>query len=221
MLVKGWDKWQTYRKDRGTPPWIKVYRNLMSNVEWVSLSDAEKGQLVSMWIIAADKSGQLPDDPAVLQRMCMLSSKPNIRKFKQLGFMVTSRLPSGNHVVTDPPEVDAPETETETYKGETETETKGDFPDWLPMEDWNAFLEMRQSIKSKPTPKAMKMLITKLDKLRNEGHDVSEVLQNSIMNNYKGLFEVNHGKQFNNKSDKPTAHDSFTAGAAAFLGLDK
>ena len=46
MKVSGWAKWQTFRTDRGTPPWIKVHRNLFSNPEWVSLSDAERGQLV-------------------------------------------------------------------------------------------------------------------------------------------------------------------------------
>ena len=52
-----WDKWQTYRKDRGQPPWIKIHRRLMRNPEWVSLTDAERGQLVSMWLLAADHDG--------------------------------------------------------------------------------------------------------------------------------------------------------------------
>jgi len=53
MKVKNWQRWQNYRKDRGTPPWIKVHRNLMTNQEWAELTDAEKGQLVSIWLIAA------------------------------------------------------------------------------------------------------------------------------------------------------------------------
>ena len=87
MKISNWDTWQTFRKDRGTPPWIKVYRNLFSNPEWIGLSDSEKGQLVSMWILAADKDGSIPDNPLTVQKMCMLEDKPNLEKFESLGFI--------------------------------------------------------------------------------------------------------------------------------------
>lgn len=113
MRIRGWDKWQTYRKDRGTPPWIKVHRNLLSNQEWATLSDCEKGQLISMWILAADKSGEIPDDPKFIQKMCMLDSTPDVHKFVELGFL----LPCGCHddAMMTPfgRSYDAPETETE------------------------------------------------------------------------------------------------------------
>ncbi len=70
MEIANWDKWQTFRKDRGTPPWIKVYRNLLSNEQWVELTDSEKGQLVSIWILAADKNGQI---------LCFLYTSPSPR----------------------------------------------------------------------------------------------------------------------------------------------
>ena len=124
MEINNWDRWQTFRKDRGTPPWIKVYRNLFSNPEWAGLSDAEKGHLVSIWILAADKAGTIPDDPSVVQRMCMLTGTPNINKFIELGFL----LPTGNHVVdTLTPtgcQLDAPETETETEKSKEKPKAK-------------------------------------------------------------------------------------------------
>ncbi len=93
--MKNWDKWQTFRKDRSTPPWIKLYRNLLSNPEWVNLSDSEKGQLVSMWILAADKNGSIPDDSKVIKKMAILDKEPNINKFMDLGFLVTTWLPDG------------------------------------------------------------------------------------------------------------------------------
>lgn len=87
MKISGWDKWQTYRSDRGAPPWIKVHRSLMTNAGWAELTDAEKGQLVSMWVVAADKSGEVPDAPSVLRKVCMLDEEPNINKFIELGFI--------------------------------------------------------------------------------------------------------------------------------------
>ncbi len=109
MKISNWDTWQTFRKDRGTPPWIKVYRNLLSNEQWVELSDAEKGHLVSIWILAADKDGTIPDSPKMIQRMAMLDSKPNLSKFIELGFLTTTCQPHGNQEENLCPQLDAPE----------------------------------------------------------------------------------------------------------------
>jgi len=96
MKIKNWDKWQTYRSDRNTPPWIKVHRNLFSNPEWFKLTDSEKGQLVSIWVLAADKSGEIPDDITIIQRMCGLENEPNISKFIELEFICGSVTPDGS-----------------------------------------------------------------------------------------------------------------------------
>ena len=86
--IANWDKWQSFRKDRGAPPWIKIHRNLLSNEDWVSLSDSEKGQLVSIWMLAADKNGEIPSSGKLIARMCMLDESPNINKFIELGFLL-------------------------------------------------------------------------------------------------------------------------------------
>ncbi len=119
LKIADWAKWQTYRKDRGTPPWIKVHRSLMTNAEWAMLTDSEKGQLVSLWIAAADKEGEIPEEPRILQKVCMLDEQPNINKFIDLGFLTTTCQPDDNQMTTKRQPDDAPETETET---ETETD---------------------------------------------------------------------------------------------------
>jgi len=93
MKVTNWDKWQSFRKDRGTPPWIKLHRNLFSNPEWVSLSDAERGQLVVIWLLSAEKNGQVPDDPQLVAKMGMMSDAPDLTKFAELGFLTTTCQP--------------------------------------------------------------------------------------------------------------------------------
>lgn len=62
-----------------------------------------------------------------------------------------------------------------------------DLPEWIPLQDWDDWIEQR---KTKPTDRAKKLAITKLDKLRVEGNDPSEVLQQSILNGYSGVFPV-------------------------------
>jgi hypothetical protein len=129
MEIANWDKWQTFRKDRGTPPWIKVYRNLLSNEQWVELTDSEKGQLVSIWILAADKNGQIPDSPKMIQRMAMLDSLPNLSKFIELGFLTPACQPLDNHEIKPCPQVDAPEKSREETDKSREEETLVGKPD--------------------------------------------------------------------------------------------
>lgn len=124
LRIKNWDKWQSYRKDRGTPPWIKVHRSLMRNPEWVCLSDSERGQLVSIWMLAADNDGELISDPALIQKLCFLSSKPNINKFIELSFMETIGCHDDANMTPTRRQGDAPDKnreETEEIREEADT----------------------------------------------------------------------------------------------------
>lgn len=87
LKINNWERWQSYRGDRGQPPWIKIHRRILRNPEWISLTDNERGQLVSLWILAADKEGSIPNSPALLQKICFMSKKPNLTKFIELGFI--------------------------------------------------------------------------------------------------------------------------------------
>ena len=64
------------------------------------------------------------------------------------------------------------------------------LPDWLPLPEWEGFLAMRKKIKKVPTDRAIDLLIMKLEKLRADGEDVGQVLDQSTMGNYQGLFPV-------------------------------
>lgn len=64
------------------------------------------------------------------------------------------------------------------------------LPDWLPLGEWEAFLEMRKKKKKYPTDRAKQMLIVKLDELRKANFDVQEVIEQSVMNSWSGFFEV-------------------------------
>jgi hypothetical protein len=87
LTVRKWDEWQSYRKDRQQPPWIKLHRELLRNPEWISLSDTQRGQLVSIWMLAADKNGRIPDDANLIQRMCYMQKAPDLNLLIELGFL--------------------------------------------------------------------------------------------------------------------------------------
>lgn len=85
--IRNWERWQTYRRDRGQPPWIKVHRLLLRNPEWVNLSDAQRGQLIVLWLLAADRNGTIPADPGILMRLGLMTTEPDLKLFETLGFL--------------------------------------------------------------------------------------------------------------------------------------
>lgn len=98
------------------------------------------------------------------------------------------------------------------------------LPDWLKpyQQDWDDWLEMRRKMRAVPTDRAMREAVLTLERLKTSGNDPGDVLKQSILNNYKGLFEVKHYAE--RKTDnakrgfKPIAdsNHSRTDGAADF-----
>lgn len=63
------------------------------------------------------------------------------------------------------------------------------LPDWLDSNSWQAWVEYREIIKAPLTPHAARLCIGRLEKLRAEGSDPVEVINNSIMSGkWTGLF---------------------------------
>jgi hypothetical protein len=69
------------------------------------------------------------------------------------------------------------------------------LPDFINKENWDAFLEMRKQKKEPATEYAMKLIINKLTKLQVSGEDPNEILNESIMNRWKGVFALKDGRK--------------------------
>jgi len=145
LEIVDWNIEQSYRKDRGTPPWIKIYRKKLTNAIWSQLTDAEKGQFVSLQLVAADTYGVIPADLSTLRKVAQLDNKPNISKFMQLGLlkkhdnqMTTACQPDDNRELNSYPQNDNPEEETgeeEEEEVEVETYKAGEYFE----EDWKNY----------------------------------------------------------------------------------
>lgn len=125
LYVRNWERWQTYRKDRGRPPWIKLYQSLLMDYEFITLSDTERGQLVVLWLLASEQNGKIPADEKQLHVLGRFTEPFKLQTFIDKGFfttgdqVVTTRLPDGNQLPTNVSKHDRTDTDTET---ETETE---------------------------------------------------------------------------------------------------
>ncbi|HAB60889.1 MAG TPA: hypothetical protein DCE48_09325 [Lachnospiraceae bacterium] len=60
------------------------------------------------------------------------------------------------------------------------------------------FIAFRESIKAKITDHGIDLMLKKLDKLANNNDDKIEILNNSIIGGWKGIFELNKQGQKNN-----------------------
>jgi hypothetical protein len=109
LKINDWEKWQSYRKDRGQPPWIKIHRRVMRNPKWVSLTDAERGQLVAMWLLAADHDGVILASPDMIQKLCYMSKPPDLNKFTDLGFIENGWRQHDVNLASDGRQHDAPD----------------------------------------------------------------------------------------------------------------
>lgn len=68
------------------------------------------------------------------------------------------------------------------------------LPEWLDKDTWNAYLEMRKNGKKPPTDYALKLIIAKLEKLKATGDDPNEILNQSIISGWSGVYPLKQEK---------------------------
>lgn len=75
---------------------------------------------------------------------------------------------------------------------DTDTKKQGAFalPSWLPMEAWDAWLEVRKKTRAPNTTRALRLAIAELSRLKAAGQDVRAVLEQSTLRGWRGVFEV-------------------------------
>lgn len=94
-------------------------------------------------------------------------------------------------------------------KEKKEEEPLTPLPDWLSLELWNAYLEMRAKKGAKATEKAKVLIIAKLDSWRAKGHDPSAILSKSITSNWTDIYEPkgSQNENYNGNADRNYSGD--------------
>lgn len=102
---------------------------------------------------------------------------------------------------TRPPARPAPpESSYRTINGtviEPKPEKPGDegaLPHGIRKETWDGFIEVRRKLGKNPTEKAIQLIFKALEKMQSEGEDVNAVLEQSIVNEWAGVFHTKHGR---------------------------
>lgn len=82
------------------------------------------------------------------------------------------------------------DTNTDTDTKRTRTSRVAALPDWLPLESWNAWLEVRTRNRAPNTTRALQLAITELAKLKAAGQNIVAVLDQSTLRGWRGVFAV-------------------------------
>jgi uncharacterized protein YdaU (DUF1376 family) len=64
------------------------------------------------------------------------------------------------------------------------------LPLWLPSDAWKGWLEMRRKNKAPNTPRALKLALGELERLKSQGYDPTQVIDQSTMKGWKSFFPL-------------------------------
>ena len=118
MKIKNWSQFQHFKDRR--PPWIKLYRDILDDIEWHELDAKSAKVLVMLWLIASEDDGKLPDIKRLAFRLRM-SEKDTEASISKLSHWLEQ---DDISVISRRYQDDAPETERER---ETEEEKETDL----------------------------------------------------------------------------------------------
>lgn len=65
--IKNWKKFQHFRDRK--PPWIKLYREILDDLDWHNLKAEDAKALVMLWLLASESDGDLPSVSKIAFRL--------------------------------------------------------------------------------------------------------------------------------------------------------
>jgi hypothetical protein len=65
-----------------------------------------------------------------------------------------------------------------------------ELPDWLPLDAWNGYVEMRKKKRAVMTPRAVGLRIKDLAAFRDNGEDIEKILDQSTANGWTDLYPL-------------------------------
>ncbi|MES2253653.1 MAG: hypothetical protein V4559_01285 [Pseudomonadota bacterium] len=121
--VRNFERFQHY-KDR-SPPWIKLYNELLDDYSFGLLPDASKLHLVAIWLLASRSNNRIPHDSNWIAKRISATETVDLELLHRAGFIEVHG--AGAALAARKPDAD-PERESET-EAEREKEDSSGPPD--------------------------------------------------------------------------------------------
>jgi hypothetical protein len=126
MKVKNWAKFQHFKDRR--PPWVKLYRDILDDMEWHKLDGDSAKMLINIWLIASEYSGEVPDTATLAFRLRITENQVK-KALSSLGhWLISERYQDDIGVIQkiSATDIEVPLREREREETETETFTSPD-----------------------------------------------------------------------------------------------
>jgi hypothetical protein len=178
MKIKNWSKFQHF-KDR-KPPWVKLYRDVLDDMEWYELDPLASKVLVMCWLIASEDDGRLPNSKTLAFRLRM-TEKQTIDCLNKLSHWLEQGdidLISGQY------QTDSLETERETETNKEKKATVVATPKGVSQSVWNEFIAHRKAKKAKVTDLVVEGIVKEALKA---GWSLEDALKETIVRNWQSF----------------------------------
>jgi hypothetical protein len=202
MRIKNWSKFQHFKDRR--PPWVKLYRDILDDIEWHELDPLAAKVLVMLWLIASEDEGRIPDSKTLAFRLRISEVKT-----KEIIIKLSHWLEHNDiELISSGYQVDLPETETETEREkekekEKEKETKKKAtvvacPDFVEQQVWDDFLSIR---KAKNAPMSETALRAIEREAKKAGWSLNMAISESVSRGWQS-FKAEWVKEKLNQSEQ-------------------
>jgi hypothetical protein len=177
MKIKNWTKFQHFKDRR--PPWVKLYRDILDDLEWHELDPLAAKVLVMLWLIASENDGRIPDNKTLAFRLRLTEVKT-----KEIIIKLSHWLEQDDiNVISSGYQLDSTETERET-EVEKEKETKTKVPEGVSPEVWDSFVKQRKASRAVITTTVIKSIQKEADKA---GWTLEQALSECAARGWRGF----------------------------------
>lgn len=215
IVPKNWTGFQHYKNRR--PPWIKLYRTLLDDVEFHCLPDASKALAIMLWLLASEsETGEITADHKALAfrlRTTPAKIKDALNPLISEGFFFDSEMLAG--CLHDA----IPERERETYKEEGETD--GTPAKKLPSCPVDKVVQLYHEILPE-LPKVMEVTQKRKDAIRDRWKQIAPESEDEGLSDFKDYFSLVRSSDFLMGRKEPTnGHKRFFATLEWLVNPDK
>ena len=158
MKIKNWSKFQHF-KDR-KPPWVKLYRDVLDDMEWYELDPLASKVLVMCWLIASEDEGRLPNTKTLAFRLRM-SEKQTLDCLNKLSHWLEQ---DDIDLISEQYQSDSLETEKETETKKEKKATAVACPPDVSESVWLDWLQLRKAKKAPVTQTVVNSAIKEAEK---------------------------------------------------------
>lgn len=178
MQIKNWHKFQHFKDRR--PPWVKLYRDLLDDIEWHQLDATSAKVLVMLWLIASEDGGKLPNIKTLAFRLRMTEKQTN-DSINNLSHWLEQ---DDIEMISMRYQDDAPETETEKRQSKRQTATVVARPANVSQQVWDDWLLVRKKKDQPLTTTAWEQTLKEIEK---SGHSAEDILKECCLRSWAGF----------------------------------